>query len=114
MSRRRATSVGTSWPWLCGGLLALSVLGLFASLAGLGRMGVELSFTLSALSLFALLLGIAGLQWGALLDVMRSSEPPETRLLYVGLIILLVPVGAILYYWLGGRSSTSPESSSRD
>lgn len=114
MSRRHASALGQSWPWVYLGLMALGGLGLFASLAGLTRLGVDASFLLSALSLFALLAGIAGLQWGALLDVLRSSVPPETRLLYVGLIILLVPVGAILYYWLRGRSSTSPPSSSLD
>lgn len=114
MSGRRTVTHGLTWLWLCLGLMALAGVGFVASLAGLGRLGVDGSFTLSALSLLALLAGIAGLQWGAMLDVLRSSEPPETRLLYVGLIILLVPVGAILYYWLRGRSATSPQSSSFD
>ena len=114
MEGRRDSAVGISWPVLCMGLLLLSAVGIFTSLALLDRVGVDGSFALSALSVVALVVGIAGLQWWAMLDVLRSSEPPEARLLYGALILLLVAVGAILYYWLRGRSSPSPQSSSRD
>jgi len=110
MARRSPTASGTLWPRFCMGLLVVSALGVFLSLAGLGRLGVDGSFALSTLSLLALIVSIGGLQWWALLDALRSPEPPEARLLHVGLIILLVPAGAILYYWLRGRSSPSPQS----
>ncbi len=114
MARPRETASRPGWPLVCMGLLALSVLGIGVSLAGLARFGVDGSFALSTISLLALLVGIAGLQWWALLDVLRTSWPPEARILYVGLILLLVPVGAIVYYWLSDRPPPSPQSSSRD
>lgn len=90
------------------GLMVLSVLGIVLSAAMLGRLGVDASFALSGISLLALLVGIAGIVYWALLDAMRSPLPPESRLLFVGLIFLLVPVGAILYYWLKPRSVPPP------
>lgn len=114
MSRPRETASGIPWPVLCMGLLILSLLGILASLAALARLGVDGSFALSAISLLALLVGIAGLQFWAVLDALRSSLPPGERILYVGLILLLVPVGAILYYWLSVRSASPPQSSPRD
>ncbi len=107
-------ALDTPWPLICIGLLALSLLGIVGSLAMLSQVGVEGGFAISALSFGALVVGIAGLQWWAVLAVMRSSLPPAERILYLGLIFLLVPVGAILYYWLRVRSATSPQSSPRD
>lgn len=102
------------WPLVCMGLLLLACLGIALSLVVLGRLGVDGAFALSALSLGGLLLGIGGLQYWAVLDLLRSSRPTEERILYLGLIFLLVPVGAILYYGLKVRAIPPPQTSPPD
>lgn len=102
------------WPEFCMALMGLSLGGILAAVAMLGRVGVDGSFVVSALSFTGLVVGLSGMIWWAMLDWLRRPLPSPERILYGGLIFLLVPVGAILYYWLIVRSSTSPQSSARD
>ncbi|GEM_PF-2114741 len=110
------------WPEFCMGLLALSLGGIVGSVAMLGVLGVNGSFALSGTSFALLIAGLVGLVYWALLDALRRPMPPTERFLYLGLIFLMVPVGAILYYGLIYRSDPglmpprppSPRSSPRD
>lgn len=99
------------WPLACLSLMLLSLLGIGVSLGLLGQGGVHGSFLLSAWSFMGLVAGIAGLIWGAALDALRRSLPASERLLYLGLIFFLVPVGAIVYYGLVVRSSPTSSPS---
>lgn len=96
------------WPETCMGLLTLAIAGIVGSAASLTRLGVDGAFALSGLSLLALAVGVAGLVYWAFFDVMRRSLPWEARILFLGLIFLLVPLGAILYYGLSVRYPPSP------
>lgn len=114
MDETRAPRSRPGWPLVCIGLLGLALVGILGSLAGLPQLGVDGSFALSALSLLALMVGVAGLQWWALLDALRRDVPWERRMLHVGLILLLVPAGALVYYWLRGHPRSSSPASPPD
>lgn len=97
------TRLKFGWPETCMLLLALAIAGVVAGAALLGSGRVDPAFGVAALSLLALMTGIGGLMYWAFFDVMRRPLPWEARMLYLALIFLLVPVGAILYYGLSQR-----------
>lgn len=70
----------------------------FAGLVS-GRLGTDPAFGMSALALVFGAACLGGFMWAQLFDVLRRPFPAEsTRLLYLVLILLVVPVGAIVYY----------------
>lgn len=85
--------------WVFLGGLLLSLLAYILGFSSLMTGSIQWAFGLSALSL---VLGIAVVGifiWAMLLDCLRRPFPNETeRLLYTALIILLVPIGALVYY----------------
>lgn len=90
---------------LVGMLLAMLLYAVAAAGLVTGRLGTDLAFGLSAV---ALVLGVAclgGFLWTLLFDALGRPFPQgeATRLLYVALIVLLVPMGAIVYYFTVAR-----------
>lgn len=101
------TRITFGWPETCLALLALAIALTLLGTGLLARGSVDGAFALSALALVALMTGIGGLVYWAFFDVMRRALPWEARMLYLALIFLLVPVGAILYYGLSARAAPS-------
>lgn len=79
--------------------LALALYGVaFAGLVS-GRLGTDPAFGLSALALVIGAACLGGFLWAQVWDVLRRPFAAEaTRALYLALIVLVVPVGAIVYY----------------
>jgi len=70
----------------------------FAGLVS-GRLGTEGAFGLSAIALVMGAGCLGGFLWTLLVDALKRPFPQEaTRVLYLALIVLLVPMGAIVYY----------------
>lgn len=76
----------------------------FAGLVA-GRLGTDPAFGLSAVALVIGVGCLGGFLWTLLFDALRRSFPEgeAMRALYVVLIVLLVPLGAILYYFKVAR-----------
>lgn len=76
------------------GLYAAAFLGLVS-----GRLGTDPAFGLSAVALVIGVGCLGGFLWSLVCDVLRRPFSAEvTRALYLALIVLVVPLGAILYY----------------
>lgn len=76
----------------------------FAGLVS-GGLGTDGAFGLSAVALVIGVGCLGGFLWTLLFDVLRRPFPDgeAMRALYLVLIVLLVPVGAILYYFTVAR-----------
>lgn len=82
------------------GILAATALYAVA-FAGLvsGRLGTDGAFGLSAIALVLGAACLGGFLWTLLFDALKRPFAREsTRWVYLALIVLLVPVGAIVYY----------------
>lgn len=91
--------------WVLALLLYALALGGWAS----GRMGVDGAFGLSALAFVLGLLCLVMFVWAMLIDCLnRPFDPGDVRrAIYVGLIVFLVPLGALFYYWSVVRPAAS-------
>lgn len=87
---------------LIAGMVVAAVLYAF-SFGGLvsGHLGTDGAFGLSAIALVLGAVSAGIFLWAMLLDCLRRpfARGETTRALYVGLILLLGPVGALVYYW---------------
>ena len=76
----------------------------FAGLVA-GRLGADAAFGLGAVALVIGAGCLGGFMWTLLFDALKRPFPEgeATRALYIALIVVLVPLGAILYYFTVAR-----------
>lgn len=91
--------------WVLSLLIYALALGGWAS----GRMGVDGAFELSAVAFVLGILCLVTFVWAMLLDCLKRPFGPGDgrRAIYVGLIVFLVPLGALFYYWSVVRPAAS-------